>query len=97
MEVESSGASSVDTSKLAADEQPAKDPSPGPVSPEDSMPGFLKLSRAGKNETIKKNKNLINASPQKFTTNSSISNGSNAIVWQKAGYILPKTPHSGRV
>ncbi|RDI77432.1 hypothetical protein Vi05172_g12535 [Venturia inaequalis] len=46
MEVESSCSSSEDTSTLAAGEQPVEDPSPGPISPEDSLPGFLKRSRA---------------------------------------------------
>lgn len=58
MEVESSCSSSEDTSTLAAGEQPVEDPSPGPISPEDSLPGFLKRSRAGRNRTTEENENL---------------------------------------
>lgn len=58
MDVASSGTSSVDTSTLATDGLAPKASTPGPVSPEDSLPGFLKLSRAGMDRNTGQDENL---------------------------------------
>lgn len=58
MDVASSGATSVDTSTVATDEPAPKASNSGPVSPEDSLPGFLKLSRAGMDRSTREKENV---------------------------------------
>lgn len=56
MDIESSGASSVETSTLIEHGQPASGSEGSGASPEDSLPAFLKLSRAGMTRNDRKNK-----------------------------------------